>query len=218
MSRRMPDQGRARRWTIAAGLVAVVAAGAGTALAVNGGGSARAVCQGQALTFSAEGGAPGVTSNQFPAGTRLRVTNLDNGKSATLPVVGVSGSRALLNNAAMDQLREPGKNLIRRNTVEVVSAGNTAQPTTTKAQAASGRQVCKGSTVTLSGDGGAPGATSNQFPVGTKLKITNLDNGKSTTVPVVGPSGSCALLNTAAFEQVREPGKFLIRRALVEQV
>jgi hypothetical protein len=214
----MPDQGRARRWTIAAGLVAVVAAGAGTALAVNGGGSARAVCQGQALTFSAEGGAPGVTSNQFPAGTRLRVTNLDNGKSATLPVVGVSGSCALLNNAAMEQLREPGKNLIRRNTVEVVSQGNTAQPTTTKAQAASGRQVCNGSTVTLSGDGGAPGATSNQFPVGTKLKITNLDNGKSTTVPVVGPSGSCALLNTAAFEQVREPGKFLIRRALIEKV
>lgn len=218
MSRRMPDQGRARRWTIAAGLVAVVAAGAGTALAVNGGGSARAVCQGQALTFSAEGGAPGITSNQFPAGTQLRVTNLDNGKSATLPVVGVSGSCALLNNAAMEQLREPGKNLIRRNTVEVVSAGNTAQPTTTKAQAASGRQVCNGSTVTLSGDGGAPGATSNQFPVGTKLKITNLDNGKSTTVPVVGPSGSCALLNTAAFEQVREPGKFLIRRALIEKV
>ncbi|WP_309109915.1 hypothetical protein [Saccharothrix sp.] len=215
MSRRMPDQGRARRWTIAAGLVAVVAAGAGTALAL-GGGSAGTACQGQALTFSAEGGAPGVTSNQFPAGTQLKITNLDNGKSATLPVVGVSGSCALLNNAAMEQLREPGKNLIRRNTVEVVSQ---ARPATTSNQAApSGQQVCNGSTVTLSGDGGAPGATSNQFPVGTKLKITNLDNGKSTTVPVVGPSGSCALLNNAAFEQVREPGKFLIRRALIEKV
>ncbi|CAL9664264.1 hypothetical protein SUDANB95_07124 [Actinosynnema sp. ALI-1.44] len=68
MSRRMPDQGRARRWTIAAGLVAVVAAGAGTALAVGGG----------------------------------------------------SGSCALLNDAAMEQLREPGKNLIRRALVERV--------------------------------------------------------------------------------------------------
>ncbi|MEU7530305.1 hypothetical protein AB0A74_31575 [Saccharothrix sp. NPDC042600] len=214
MSRRMPDQGRARRWTIAAGLVAVVAAGAGTALAM-GGGSARSACQGQALTFSAEGGAPGVTSNRFPAGTRLRITNLDNGKSATLPVVGVSGSCALLNSAAMEQLREPGKNLIRRNTVEVVSPA----AATTSAQARpSGQQVCNGNTVTVSGDGGAPGATSDQFPVGTQLKITNLDNGKSTTVPVVGPSGSCALLNTAAFEQVREPGKFLIRRALIERV
>ncbi|MFD8423686.1 hypothetical protein [Streptomyces sp. NPDC059466] len=84
--------------------------------------------------------------------------------------------------------------------------------------AATGKQVCVGSTVTLSGEGGAPAASSNQFPAGTKLKVTNLDNNKSTTVQVTSVSGSCALLNNAAFEQVREPGKFLIRRALIEKV
>ncbi|MFI6006508.1 hypothetical protein ACIA98_40195, partial [Streptomyces sp. NPDC051366] len=34
--------------------------------------------------------------------------------------------------------------------------------------------VCQGSTVTLSGEGGAPAASSGTFPVGTKLKVTNL--------------------------------------------
>lgn len=84
--------------------------------------------------------------------------------------------------------------------------------------ARAGKQVCAGSTVTLSGEGGAPAASSNQFPVGTRLKVTNLDNGRSTTVEVNSVSGSCALLNNAAFEQVREEGKFLIRRALIEKV
>jgi hypothetical protein len=84
--------------------------------------------------------------------------------------------------------------------------------------AGGGQQVCNGSTVTLSGEGGAPAASSNQFPAGTKLKVTNLDNNKSTTVEVTSVSGSCVLLNNSAFEQVREPGKFLIRRALIEKV
>jgi hypothetical protein len=84
--------------------------------------------------------------------------------------------------------------------------------------AQAGEQVCNGSTVTLSGEGGAPAASSNQFPVGTKLRVTNLDNDKSTTVEVDSVSGSCVLLNNAAFEQVREQGKFLIRRALIEKV
>ena len=78
--------------------------------------------------------------------------------------------------------------------------------------------MCNGSTVTLSGEGGAPAASSSQFPAGTTLKVTNLDNNKSTTVKVTSVSGSCALLNNAAFEQVREPGKFLIRHALIEKV
>ncbi|GGU19051.1 hypothetical protein [Streptomyces lavendofoliae] len=81
-----------------------------------------------------------------------------------------------------------------------------------------GEVVCAGSTVTLSGEGGAPAASSDRFPLGTKLKVTNLDNDKSTTVEVTSASGSCALLNNAAFEQVREPGKFLIRKARVERV
>ncbi|GAA5214801.1 RlpA-like double-psi beta-barrel domain-containing protein [Streptomyces thinghirensis] len=84
--------------------------------------------------------------------------------------------------------------------------------------AQAGERVCDGSTVTLSGEGGAPAASSNEFPVGTKLKVTNLDNDKSTTVEVDSVSGSCVLLNNAAFEQVREQGKFLIRRALIEKV
>jgi len=86
------------------------------------------------------------------------------------------------------------------------------------ANAGSGEQVCNGSTVTVSGEGGAPGAASNEFPIGTQLKVTNLDNNKSTTVPVTSVAGSCVLLNTAAFEQVREAGKFLIRRAVIERV
>ncbi|MFJ5028080.1 hypothetical protein ACIQB5_08265 [Streptomyces sp. NPDC088560] len=84
--------------------------------------------------------------------------------------------------------------------------------------AASGQQVCNGSTVTLSGEGGAPAASSDRFPAGTTLKVTNLDNNKSTTVKVTSVSGSCVLLNNAAFEQVRESGKFLIRHALIEKV
>ncbi|MFI7497369.1 hypothetical protein ACIBVL_02435 [Streptomyces sp. NPDC049687] len=96
-------------------------------------------------------------------------------------------------------------------------AGNTGN-TGNGGAAASGQQVCNGSTVTLSGEAGAPAASSNQFPAGTKLKVTNLDNNKSITVEVTSVSGSCALLNNAAFEQVREPGKFLIRRALIEKV
>ena len=83
---------------------------------------------------------------------------------------------------------------------------------------ANGEVVCAGSTVTLSGEGGAPAASSNQFPIGTTLKVTNLDNNKSTTVKVTSTSGSCALLNNAAFEQVREPGKFLIRKARIEKI
>lgn len=81
-----------------------------------------------------------------------------------------------------------------------------------------GEQVCERSTVTLSGEGGAPAASSNQFPTGTQLRVTNLDNDKSTTVEVTSVSGSCVLLNNTAFEEVREPGKFLIRRALIEKV
>ncbi|MCX5436911.1 MULTISPECIES: hypothetical protein [unclassified Streptomyces] len=99
----------------------------------------------------------------------------------------------------------------------------TAEPDPTDAAGgaggdAAGEQVCAGSTVTLSGEGGAPAASSGQFPAGTKLKVTNLDNGKSTSVEVASVSGSCVLLNDAAFEQVREPGKFLIRNARIEKV
>ncbi|MDL5201165.1 hypothetical protein [Streptomyces sp. ALI-76-A] len=98
------------------------------------------------------------------------------------------------------------------------SAPAASPPPAAGGGAATGQQVCNGSTITLSGEGGAPAASSNQFPAGTRLKVTNLDNNKSTTVEVTSVSGSCALLNNAAFEQVREPGKFLIRRAVIEKV
>jgi len=98
------------------------------------------------------------------------------------------------------------------------AGGNAGGDTGAADDAATGEQVCTGSTVTLSGEAGAPAASSNQFPAGTRLKVTNLDNSKSITVEVTSTSGSCVLLNDAAFEEVREPGKFLIRKALIEKV
>ncbi|MFJ2647072.1 hypothetical protein ACIO1C_10135 [Streptomyces sp. NPDC087420] len=92
------------------------------------------------------------------------------------------------------------------------------QPATGGANTGAGQVVCPGSTVTLFNEEGAPGASSGQFPVGTTLRVTNLDNSKSTTVKVTSTSASCVLLNNAAFEQVREPGKFLIRKARIERV
>ncbi|MGI5328125.1 hypothetical protein [Actinomadura nitritigenes] len=89
---------------------------------------------------------------------------------------------------------------------------------TAPAASGSGDVVCPGSTVTLSGEAGAPAASSDRLPAGTKVKVTNLDNGRSTTVAVTSASGSCVLLNDAAFEQVREAGRFLIRHARIERV
>jgi hypothetical protein len=81
-----------------------------------------------------------------------------------------------------------------------------------------GQVVCAGSTVTLFNEDAAPAASSGQFPIGTRLRVTNLDNNKSTTVTITSTSGTCVLLNNAAFELVREPGKFVIRRAVIERV
>jgi hypothetical protein len=97
----------------------------------------------------------------------------------------------------------------------------TADPTDTNTGTNAGsaaNQVCKGSTVTLSGEGGTAAASSNQFPKGTMLKVTNLDNNKSITVPVTSTSGSCVLLNNTAFNQIHEAGKELIRHALIQKV
>ncbi|MEV1051549.1 hypothetical protein [Streptomyces sp. NPDC049887] len=216
-------------------------AGAGQAAGGAGAGADAAgevVCAGQNLTFSNDGGAPAASSGQFPIGTQLKVTNLANDKTTTVEVTSTSGSCALLNAAAFEQVREAGKNVIREVRIERLGAGGggggeAAEPPAVEqppaddaadqagggGQAgAAGEVVCAGSTVTLSGEGGAPAASSGQFPIGTQLKVTNLDNDKSTTVEVTSTSGSCALLNNAAFEQVREPGKFLIRNARIERV
>lgn len=99
------------------------------------------------------------------------------------------------------------------------ATGKATGKATSKASTRAASQVCAGSTVTFSNDpAGAPAATSDRFAVGTRLRVTNLDNGRAVTVRVAGPSGSCALLNESAFERVREPGKNLIRKARIERV
>ncbi|MDG4802796.1 hypothetical protein [Micromonospora sp. WMMD980] len=205
--------------TVAVAAVGVVSVGTGMGFAETAP-TGRSVCAGS-VTFSAEGGAPAATSDRFPAGTRLRVTNLDNDKATTVTVVGPSGSCVLLNAAAMDLVREPGKNVIRRNVVERLDAAapapGGAQPVETRPGNAQpiGGSVCTGS-ITFSAEAGAPAATSGQFPVGTRLRVTNLDNNRATTVTVVGPSGSCVLLNVAAMDAIREPGKNVVRRNVVQ--
>jgi hypothetical protein len=102
------------------------------------------------------------------------------------------------------------------------SATDTAAPTDTNAgngtdAGTAANQVCKGSTVTTSGQKGVS-ASSNQFPAGTMLKVTNLDNGKSITVPVTSTSGSCVLLDNDAFVKIHENGKQLIRKALIQKI
>ncbi|WP_326553787.1 hypothetical protein [Micromonospora sp. NBC_01813] len=87
-----------------------------------------------------------------------------------------------------------------------------------RAPVGTGEVVCAGETVTLFNEDAAPAASSGTFPIGTVLTVTNLDNDKSITVTVTSPSASCVLLNDAAFEQVREPGKFVIRRVVVERI
>ncbi|MFF5215719.1 hypothetical protein [Micromonospora sp. NPDC000442] len=219
-----------RKHMLAAGVAVVAAAtvAVGTGLGFADSAPTRqSVCAGS-ITFSAEAGAPAATSNQFPVGTRLRVTNLDNDKSAEVTVVGPSGSCLLLNAAAMELVREPGKNVIRRNVVERIGDAATqpgagqpgvigdrpgsASPPAARPVAGS---ACQGA-ITFFEEAAGPAATSDRFPVGTRLRVTNLDNNKATTVTITGPSGSCVLLNSAAMEQIREPGKNLVRNNNVE--
>ncbi|MEU8167699.1 hypothetical protein AB0B97_14485 [Micromonospora sp. NPDC049004] len=214
-----------RRHVLAATVAVLAAAGVavGTGFGFADTAPARSsVCSGS-VTFSAEAGAPAATSDRFPVGTRLRVTNLDNNRTATVTVTGPSGSCVLLNSAAMELVREPGKNVIRRNVVEKLE-GAVAQPApgSVRPGAASPgvpgpppRSACSGA-ITFFAENAAPAATSGQFPVGTRLRVTNLDNNRATTVTVTGPSGSCVLLNTAAMDQIREPGKNLVRNNTVE--
>nr|WP_230416948.1 septal ring lytic transglycosylase RlpA family protein [Micromonospora tarapacensis] len=209
-------------------MVAAATVAVGTGLGFADSSSTRpSACPGS-ITFSAEGGAPAATSNQFPVGTRLRVTNLDNDRSAEVTVVGPSGSCVLLNAAAMELVREPGRNVIRRNVVERVGdavappgdgqpgrvGGDRPGSASAPARPVAG-SACQGA-ITFFDEAAGPAATSNQFPVGTRLRVTNLDNDKATTVTITGPSGSCVLLNSAAMAQIREPGKNLVRNNTVE--
>ncbi|MGV9211398.1 hypothetical protein ACTFTM_05990 [Micromonospora sp. RB23] len=214
-----------RKHVLAATVAVVAAAGVavGTGFGFADTAPARSSACSGSVTFSAEAGAPAATSDRFPVGTRLRVTNLDNNRAATVTVTGPSGSCVLLNAAAMELVREPGKNVIRRNVVERLD-GAAAQPAPGgvrpgSASPAAPRPVpgsaCSGA-ITFFAENAAPAATSGQFPVGTRLRVTNLDNNRATTVTVTGPSGSCVLLNTAAMDQIREPGKNLVRNNTVE--
>ncbi|MEU5907669.1 hypothetical protein ABZ780_25255 [Micromonospora sp. NPDC047467] len=217
-----------RRHVLAATVAVLAAAGVavGTGFGFAGTSPARpSVCSGS-VTFSAEAGAPAATSDRFPVGTRLRVTNLDNNRAATVTVTGPSGSCVLLNAAAMELVREPGKNVIRRNVVERLDSvappvGQPAPGSVRPGAASPGASgpapgsACTGA-ITFFAEGGVPAATSGQFPIGTRLRVTNLDNNRATTVTVTGPSGSCVLLNTAAMDQIREPGKNVVRRNTVE--
>ncbi|NGM12116.1 hypothetical protein [Verrucosispora sioxanthis] len=220
-----------RKHVLAAGVAVVAAAtvAVGTGLGFADSAPTRqSVCAGS-ITFSAEAGGPAATSNQFPVGTRLRVTNLDNDRSVEVTVVGPSGSCVLLNAAAMELVREPGKNVIRRNVVERIGDDAAAQPGAGQPGVIADRpgsasppaarpvagSACQGA-ITFFEEAAGPAATSDRFPVGTRLRVTNLDNDRATTVTVTGPSGSCVLLNSAAMEQIREPGKNLVRNNIVE--
>jgi hypothetical protein len=81
-----------------------------------------------------------------------------------------------------------------------------------------GQRVCAGQNVTFFEENAGPAASSGQFPIGTRLRVTNLDNNKTVTVTVTSPSASCVLLNNAAMDLVRQPGKNVIRNVVVERV
>lgn len=163
---------------------------------------------------------------QFIAGQRANPDALSNARIANRQAVVdlINQRRAVAGCTANVAAEVPGATATSKPTKAPTKAPAKAPATTAPTAAApatgtgAGQVVCKGSTVTLSGEGGVPAASSGTFPIGTVLKVTNLDNNKSITVKVATPSGSCVLLNNAAFEQVREPGKFLIRRAVIERV
>ncbi|MET9230553.1 hypothetical protein [Lentzea sp. NPDC003310] len=225
-------------WIAGVGAFSVAAAIGGTAFALAGSGASssqpgvagKEVCSGQQVrTVNAKGPAT-VLSDKFPQGTLLRVTNPANDRAITVSVTGPANGCAVLNTAALDSLwsAETGEggveSVLKRIRVEIV--GNAPAPSTTTRTPASrvrpsgtvGQVVCDGATVGLSAVGGAPGAFSSQLPVGTSVRVTNLDNGKQTTVPIVGVGPSCVVLNSAAFGLVGESGRNLIKRVQIEMV
>ncbi|AHI00236.1 hypothetical protein GCM10010174_83430 [Kutzneria viridogrisea] len=67
-------------------------------------------------------------------------------------------------------------------------------------------------------DSNAMTAGSGLFPLGSQIRVTNPDTGKSVVVRVNDRSSFCAAMSVAAFEQIRTPGKNLIRNAQVQLV
>ncbi|MFD5825786.1 hypothetical protein [Lentzea sp. NPDC060358] len=219
-------------WLAGAGVFSVVAAIGGAAFAVAGsaapssepGTAGKEVCTGKPLGAVASPGPAGVTSDRLPVGTSLRLTNLANGRAITVPVTGASSGCAVLNSAAFDALRSAESDTaLRRVRVEIV--GNAPAPTSVRAATSRvrasgvvGQVVCEDAAVGLSAVGGAPGAFSSQLPVGTSVRVTNLDNGRQATVRIVGVGPACVLLNSAAFALVGESGTNTITRAQIEMV
>ena len=85
-------------------------------------------------------------------------------------------------------------------------------------QGGGGQRVCAGQNVTFFNENAGAAASSGQFPIGTRLRVTNLDNNKSVTVTVTSRSASCVLLNNAAMDLVRQPGKNVVRNVVVERL
>ncbi|WP_329789817.1 hypothetical protein V1227_37275 [Lentzea sp. DG1S-22] len=227
-----------RGWIAGAGVFFVVAAIGGTAFALSGSAApasqpdvaGKEVCGGHPVRAVASTGPAGVLSDRFPVGTSLRVTNLANGRAVTLPVVAESGGCAVLNTAAFDAVRSAdsdrggSEDVLRRVRVEIVGNAPAPIPATrtpvsrVRASGVVGQVVCDGATVGLSPVGGAPGAFSSQLPVGTSVRVTNLDNGKQSTVRIVGVGPACVVLNSEAFALVGESGKSVIKRVQIEKV
>lgn len=239
-------------WIAAAGVVSVVAAIGGAAFALAGSGApasqsrvtGKEVCAGQPVRVVDSGGPAAVWSDQFPAGTSLRITNLANGRAVTgavaagsvravagVPTGAASSGCAVINTAALELLRSPDsaageqESALQRVRVEIV--GNAPAPVRASTRSSAprvrasgvvGRVVCDGATVGLSAVGGGAAAFSSSLPVGTSVRVTNLDNGRQVTVRVVGVGSGCVVLNSAAFEVVGEAGTNLIARAQIEKV
>ncbi|MFE2495425.1 hypothetical protein [Streptomyces scopuliridis] len=221
MSRKKTFSGR-KKLALLVGAAALVG---GTAVVMTGTSQASVVCDGLATALSnnesfiaGQRAAPDAQSEARIANRVAVIEEIKRKQSASGCEVGQGGQVSQVGEAGQageaSEAGQAGDGSGGADDGAGAEAG--AQPTA--GGQAEGSVVCAGSTVTLSGEAGAPAASSNQFPVGTTLRVTNLDNDKSTTVRVTSTSGSCALLNDAAFEQVREPGKFLIRNARIEQL
>jgi hypothetical protein len=220
MYRRSRTTGRARKLLIGAAAVALL----GSALAIGTGlGNAGENCVGldtalrNNLTFIADQKANPDALSDARIANRQAVVDLIQQRRATAGCTEqVSADRAAPPTVADPSTPAPAAPPADAANPPADPAGGNASAG--DGSAGAGDVVCKGSTVTLFNESAPPAASSGTFPIGTTLKVTNLDNNKSITVMVTSPSGSCALLNNAAFEQVREPGKFLIRRAVIERV
>src|SRR4051794_37941281 len=73
-----------------------------------------------------------------------------------------------------------------------------------------------GGGTTASGEQSDPNsltAGSSTFPIGSNVQVTNPDTNKSVTVRVNDVNSFCLAMSEAAFEQIRTPGKNLIRNA-----